>query len=164
MEFILIIVMGAIVGGFGLIMLLSIGNKGKPGTRFQAMVEQRFAALDFGNFERICTGILENLKLDILERQDEGEGEFSLLVRNPAPIVGGKLLVHGLMIPENEEIKSPRVMELSDNIVSGRLTKGIFMTTGRFAPEVAHLPELAPMEFIDGEMLKSLTDKYKIPV
>jgi restriction endonuclease Mrr len=54
------------------------------------------------------------------------------------------------------------VMNFASNLVGERRGKGLYITTGQFAPEVWTLPELPPMEFIDGTKLATLLEEYGV--
>jgi restriction endonuclease Mrr len=54
------------------------------------------------------------------------------------------------------------VQNFASELVGARKSKGIFITTGFFSPEVATLPELPPMEFIDGKRLAALLKQYEV--
>ena len=82
------------------------------------------------------------------------------MARNPTPITGGQFLIHCLYSDKDAVIGSAEIIEFSNMIVQERLSKGIFITTGRFTGDIPAIGELAPMEFIDGEALRRLVNKY----
>lgn len=116
---------------------------------------------DFRLFVKFCTDLCEYLKLEIREITHPIDNEVVITAQNTNPITRVEYLVAGFLLPRHSVLEINRVMELSDQIVSERLSKGIIVTTGRIDREAAlRLPELAPIEFIDGERLeKMLKDK-----
>lgn len=134
----------AAAAGFALILLAALtGRKPRP---FEA-------SLTFSQFEQTCYRLMDEMKLQIEEAEKSGPC-IDLLVRNPAPIVGGLLLVRCLYLEPDGVVTAAQILELSNLVVQERVTKGVFLTTGRFTPDRATLTELAPIEFIDGEALR----------
>ena len=154
MGSILLVIAVAVGTGFLLIFLIALADRKKiketplrPG-----MTRERF--------ERICLLVLEGMKMEIDEVSRAGDSQIEILARNPTPITGGAFLVHCLYIDPAEVIGSARIIELSNMVLQERLSKGIFMTTGRFTSEIPGIGELAPIEFVDGEALQRLMEKY----
>lgn len=153
---ILFLALGAIVTGFSLIFLIALSDK----KRRQKIPPTQEKQLTQDQFEKACATIIEEMKLTIEEIRRSGEGWLDMIVRNPAPITGGQYLVYCLPADPEQVIGVTEIMELSNRVIQERLSKGIFLTTGRFTPEIPAIGELAPMEFIDGEAFKKLLAKY----
>jgi len=106
--------------------------------------------------------ICENLKLEVEDVTQVDNDEIVVRAITQDPITKVQFLVVGFHLHHSDTIENNKIMEISDQIVSERLSKAIIMTTGKIDPSVKNLPELAPMEFIDGEKLKELITKYNI--
>ncbi len=146
----------ALLGGFLLILVSGIASKkGKNND----ISPQR--TLNLLQFKKACRELIEVLKLS-LEEEESNETRIDILARNPAPRIGGLLLIRGLYQPPSAIVPTTDVLEFSNMIVQERVMKGILITTGRFSPEVKTIPELAPMELIDGEELTRLIAAHQI--
>ena len=88
--------------------------------------------------------------------------QIDIYLDNPAPIVGGPLTAHLILYPEGALVTGTDVQNFASDIVGERKSKGVIITTGFFAPEVATLPELPPMEFIDGKRLAELMKQHGV--
>ena len=145
--------------GFVLIFLLALSDK----RRKARQPKSEDPLLTFQQFEKACMAIVEEMKLEIDELTHGSDAhQFDMLARNPTPLVGGQFLIHCVYLRPDQLVESPEVLEVSNMIVQERISKGLILTTGRFAEDIATLGELAPMEFIDGAAFKGLMDKYKI--
>jgi len=118
--------------------------------------------LSFDQFYSLCVQLLEKLNLKINESFRENENEADIYAQNPSPFVGGPVIVHLYLYPEGNQVTSVDVMNFASNLVGERRGKGLFITTGVFAPEVGTLPELPPMDFIDGKKLGELLEENEI--
>ncbi len=156
MELILLIVAVAIGVGFSLIFLLALAEKKQK--KGQAASPPK--ALDQGQFEKACMQILETMKLNLEEFHRTGDNQLDILAKNPAPFTGGEYLVQCLYVPEDFTVDAARILEFSHTIVQDRLSKGIFMTMGRFTPDLGSIGELAPIEFIDGKKFRELVKEH----
>ena len=157
MEIILLIVFGAITVGFLLIMLLAVADKKQKQAQQSTHGSK---SLNQEQFEKASMQILEAMKLDLEEFHRNGDNQLDIIAKNPSPVVGGTFLVQCLFVPENFVIEAPKILELSNMIIQDRLSKGIFITTGKFTDELASISELAPIEFIDGEKFRSLVKEH----
>lgn len=154
---ILFLAFGAIGVGFILIFLLAVADKKRKSASPPAE-----PALTSLQFKKACLAVVDNMKLEVEETTESGDDQLEFIAVNPTPIVGGRFLVRCVYLSPHEAIQSPEVLEFSNEIVQERLSKGLLMTTGTFADDIAGLSELAPIEFIDGKSLKALMEKYRI--
>lgn len=157
MEIILLIVCGAIGLGFLLITLLAIADKKQKQSQIFTTEKK---SLNQEQFEKASIQILEAMKLDLEEFHRNADNQLDIIAKNPSPVVGGTFLVQCFFVPENFLIEAPKILELSNMIIQDRLSKGIFITTGQFTPDLASISELAPIEFIDGEKFRSLVKEH----
>lgn len=119
--------------------------------------------LDWREFSKVCMDLCDALKLDIADVSQPSAGEIALRAASRHPITRVEYLVAGFWLSRDALLDNGRIMELSDQIVSERISKGIVVTTGRIDRESAlRLPELAPIEFIDGERLAEMMKNKEI--
>ena len=113
-------------------------------------------------FEQLLHDILENMNLRIVESTWVNSEEIDILAHNPAPLVGGDYIIHGILVPEGEFVSSIRVIGLSDTVRAERALKGILITTGYFTEETGKYTEGAPMELINVSRLRELMRAHDI--
>jgi restriction endonuclease Mrr len=142
----------AIAVGFALIFLLAVADKQSR----RKNVRSAEPEMSRSQFEKACVEILERMKLDIHDIQRTDDDNLDIRARNPAPVVGGEFFIRCVYLPEGR-IESAEILEMSNVIVQDRLSKGIFMTNGRFTEDLTAISELAPIEFIDGARLKAIS-------
>lgn len=118
--------------------------------------------LDFRQFSKICMDLCEHLKLEVTDVAQPMASEIAIRAVSDHPVTRVEYLVSAFHLPRTAVLEIPKILELSDQIVSERVSKAIVITTGRIDPQVRTLPELAPMEFIDGQRLMGMMEEYKI--
>ena len=118
--------------------------------------------LNFDEFYQMSCQLLEKLGLKINDSYRDSDLEADIYAENPTPLIGGPVIVHLHLYPEDGRITSVDVMNFAGNLVGERRGKGIYLTTGNFAPEVGTLPELPPMDMIDGEELYRLLQQHNL--
>ncbi|QQR80299.1 MAG: restriction endonuclease [Deltaproteobacteria bacterium] len=104
--------------------------------------------------------ILETMKLDLEEFHRTADNQLDIMAKNPAPFTGGEYLIQCLYVPSDYVVDAAKILELSNSIIQDRLSKGIFITTGKFTPDLSTISELAPIEFIDGEQFRNLVKEH----
>jgi hypothetical protein len=87
------------------------------------------------------------------------DDEIVIHAANVNPITRVEYLIVGFLCPEGQDIETGKITEISDQIVSERLSKAIVISPGKFPESLKSLPELAPMEFIDGVKMRELKAK-----
>lgn len=118
--------------------------------------------IDFRQFTKICTDILENLKLEVQDVQQVDGTEVIMKATTSDPITQVEYLVVCFYLHGDDSVGTYQVQAISDQIISERLSKGIIITSGQIDPAVFALPELASMTFIDGTKMMALIKEYKI--
>ena len=114
---------------------------------------------DFRRFTKFCMELCEYLKLEISDVTRPQSDEVVIRAANVNPITRVEYLIVGFYVAPHVEIAPTKIMEVSDQIVSERLSKGILITPGFFPESAKCLPELAPMEFIDGTKMNEMKGK-----
>ena len=156
MAGILILVFASVGIGFLLIFLLALSDKKRRMTEGTPRDRNLTAA----QFEKACVLVVEGMKLEIEEINRASPDRLDMIARNPTPITGGQFLIHCLYVDPKQVIPATQIIELSNMVLQERLSKGIFMTTGRFTGEIPTIGELAPLEYIDGPAFQKLLAKY----
>ncbi len=116
-----------------------------------------------GDFEVVVKSLLEDMNLRIVSSTWVNDEEIDILARNPAPIIGGDYIVHGILVPEGAYVDSIRVIGLSDTVRAESALKGILISTGYFTEEVNKYTEGAPMELINVSSLREILRKRGLP-
>ncbi|MBI1987025.1 MAG: restriction endonuclease [Nitrospinae bacterium] len=116
----------------------------------------RFEQWNLSHFEKVCLGLLEGLGLKVECVSYINPREFDLIARDVKPVTGGDFIVHCLLASPGEVVEANRVIALSDVVRTEKASKGIFITTGYFSADTAHLLEGAPLELINARRLKEL--------
>ena len=107
-------------------------------------------------FEQLLKELIEDMNMRIVETHWVNDEEIDILAHNPAPIVGGDYIVHGILVPEGDFVSSIRVIGLSDTVRAERALKGILISTGYFSEETQKYSVGAPMELINVSRLKEI--------
>lgn len=147
--------------GFLLIFFIRKTSKKLPGEE-DTPIPENLQNLNFDEFYGISCQILEKLGLEIKESYRDNDREADVYAENPTPLIGGPVIVHLHLYPEDGRITSMDVMNFASDLVGERRGKGIYMTTGHFGPDVWTLPELPPMDFIDGKKLENLIVEHQV--
>lgn len=113
-------------------------------------------------FEQLLRDILEGMNLNIVESTWVNSEEIDILAHNPAPLIGGDYIIHGILVPEGDFVSSIRVIGLSDTVRAERALKGILITTGYFTEETGKYSEGAPMDLINVSRLRELMRAHDI--
>jgi|APSaa5957512535_1039671.scaffolds.fasta_scaffold222585_2 hypothetical protein len=117
-------------------------------------------SLDFRQFVKMCSELCENFKLEITDIQEVQGSEVIIRAISPHPITKVEYLIVGLYISHLDTVGHHKILAISDQIISERLSKAIVITTADFDPHIKSMPELAPMELIDGTRLMELAKEY----
>lgn len=157
---ILVIIFGSFVAGFLLIFLLALSEKKRRQEKEKSGEPPLKNTFTLEQFEKICIEIVEGMKLTIEEIHRASEGDLDIMAKNPTPFTGGTFLVRCLFLEPHQTISAAEVLELSGTIIQDRISKGIFITTGRFTEDLPTLSELAPIDFVDGAEFCQLVERY----
>lgn len=160
----LIVFVLTIVVGFLLIFLIQKTSKPLPTAEEKIEIDPQLKTLSVDQFFAVCTELLEKMGLKIVDSYRTDDNEIDIDLVNPAPFVGGPLAAHLMLYPQGAQVTSTDVQNFASELVGERKSKGILITTGFFAPDVATLPELPPMELIDGKRLAALMKEFNISV
>lgn len=160
----LIVFFLTIAVGFLLIFFIQKTSKPRETLEEKIPLSPSLQNLNIDQFFGVCCDLLEKMGLKIKESHRSEDNEIDIYAENPSPLVGGPVVAHLILYPPGAQVTVADVVNFGSDIVGGRLGKGLLITTGFFAPEVATLPELPPMELIDGERLARLMKDFGISV
>jgi hypothetical protein len=156
----IILALGATFFGIVLITLIALSDQKRKEREAQKTGEQKPR---FERFSRACCDLVEIMKLEIDDiRESPEEDTIDIYATNPKPIIGGSYLIHCVRQNPHEQVSAAEIVEMSNAIIQDRLSKGIFITTGQFTPDLPAISELAPLSFIDGNELKKLAKEHNI--
>ncbi|MBI2080943.1 MAG: restriction endonuclease [candidate division NC10 bacterium] len=160
----------AVLLGFVLIGLILFSSRRTPVVMEKDFYRDRGAppagigGLAMPQFERLCLKLLEEMGLVVDRVSRPSERELDIQAVNPQPVTGGDYLVHCILAEADEPVHPSRVTALADTVKGERATKGILITTGYFAEEVAKRLEGPPVELINGQRFAQLLSEFGIPV
>ncbi|MFO1463866.1 MAG: restriction endonuclease [bacterium] len=160
-NLLIVIILTFLFSGF-LIYLIQKTSKRPETAEEKIPIDPGLQHLDLDQFFELSCQLLEKMGLTILNSYRTEDNEIDIYAENPAPIVGGPFVAHLILYPVGAQVTSMDVQNFASNLIGERRGKGILITTGFFAPEVALLPELPPMELIDGKRLAVLMKQYGI--
>jgi hypothetical protein len=153
--------LGAIGLGFVLILLIAItAPKPQPIDLKKESGGSELVDLDADQLGSLVAAILDKMGLEI-ERIQGGKNEIlEIFAINPAPVVGGKVLIHCITAPSlTGKVNGQMIGTFIRAVRSAYVSKGLLFTTGTFTPD-AHLEaQDAPIEIFDRNALqKMITD------
>jgi len=164
------LVVAAVLLGFVLISLILFSTRKTPVVMEKDFYQDRgappagIAGLPMPQFEGLCVKLLEEMGLVVDSVSHSSDREVDVQAINPQPITGGDYIVHCILAESDEPIHPSRVSALADTVKGERATKGILITTGYFAEEVAKRLEGPPIELINGQRFAQLLSEFGIPI
>lgn len=114
---------------------------------------------EFKIFAKFCVELCEYLKLEVKDFTSHPPHELTIRAVNVNPITRVEYLVMGLFLNSAETLDVATLTAFSDQIISERLSKGIIITPSPISQNLKNLPELAPIDFVDGEKFAELKKK-----
>lgn len=124
---------------------------GTPGKEFE-----------FREFSKKCMDLCNGLKLDVESVVQSEDNEVVIQASSRTPVTRVNFLIVGFHLNQNEILENHRITEISEQIISERFSKGIIITTGKIDTTILTMPELAPLELIDGDEFKKLLKEYSL--
>lgn len=106
---------------------------------------------EFKIFAKFCVELCEYLKLEVKDFTQHPPHELTIRAVNVNPITRVEYLVMGLFLTGNDTLDMATLSNFSDQIVSERISKGILITPAAVSEHLKNLPELAPIDFVDGQ-------------
>lgn len=120
------------------------------------------APYNFKQFSEICEKLCSALNLSIDETKYLQDNEIIFRATHKDPIIDVQFLVVALYLAPDKTASTNKIMEISDQIISERLSKAIIITSGKIDMSVKLRPELAPMTLIDFDKLNLLMEEHGI--
>lgn len=160
---VLILLFGAVGLGFVLIFLIAAFSP-RPDGAGSAAGNSAATALDALNGEQmgvLVAELLGKMGLEVDRVQGGGDEVVEIRAKNPAPVVGGELLVHcvpGQKLPSG--LNGPRVGAFVRAVRSAYVTKGLLFTSAELTPDGRREAEDAPVEIFDRTAFQRLLDQH----
>ncbi len=114
---------------------------------------------NFKVFAKFCVELCEYLKLEVTDFSQHPPHELTIRAVNVNPITRVEYLVMGLFLTGDDTLDVTTLSNFSDQIVSERISKGILITPATVSEHLKNLPELAPIDFVDGQKFLDLQKK-----
>lgn len=165
---ILIIGVGALVLGFGLILLISLTA---PRPEDLARIDDPNAPetphgwigrLDAHDLGKLLDQLFSELKFEVEDARYSGN-VVDLFAVNPTPITGGRIYIRGVAHPPLGVVGEEEVRVALDTARAEMAGKALVATGGTFSPEAKAAADGAPLELLDGPTLMTLIKKHLPP-
>lgn len=118
--------------------------------------------LTIERFEWLCGRLLQELGLEIERSTTAGRRQLEVMAVNPAPIVGGRYIVHGELLQTGEVVEAVQVLALIDAVKGEAASKGVFLTTGFFSDEAGTAAAGGPIELVNGMRFRELLQRFAL--
>lgn len=161
---IFVIALGAVVVGFALILL--IGRYGPPVERHSERLDASAPEIPPDDFAEIVQELVGSIGLEVVFSSVGTGGVVELTLRDPKPMVGGKILLYATPVMQHGQIGAADVLGFADTVRGTQGTlKGIFIAAAGFTTEAENAAQSAPgqVELYDGpKFLDMLRDTLPI--
>lgn len=159
-----LLLVGAITAGFLLIMLIGATAPQKAPVDLHAAQGDSSPLLDLDAEElgKIVSVLLSRMGLELDRAAGGRGGELEIFAENPAPVTGGKILIHCIPAPPDTggQVNGLRVATFIRAVRSAYVSKGLLFTTGEITPDGRLEAEDAPVELFDRPQLQKLIDEH----
>ncbi|MHB8872997.1 MAG: restriction endonuclease [Myxococcaceae bacterium] len=156
----LILGIGAVVFGFGLLLLISLTSPRMRSPSVEAAGGAAggfIAALGADELGRLLTALLEQLGFED-EDLRVSKGMVDILAVSHAPVTGGRLYVRG--VPTRGEVGAEEVRSALEAAGGEAAGRALVATGGTFSAEARAAAEGGPVELLDGAALLALVTKH----
>ncbi len=109
--------------------------------------------------QRLLVALFGELGFDA-EAAEASPGAVEFLAMNPAPIRGGRILVHGDLGAGGSPVDGDAVRSLLDTARAESVGRAVLVTLGRFSADAREAARDNPVDLIDGAELAALTRKH----
>ena len=152
------VVAGALFVGIVAILLIArFAPRSPADSRTDA---QDFFGLTADDFGALVLALVQRLGLEVLSKAGGTDGVLDLTLREPRPLIGGRILLHATPLQSQGPVTVSEVLAFAD-AEPGTL-KGIFIALAGFAPEarVAAREGSATIELVDAAALMTLVREH----
>jgi len=118
--------------------------------------------LTLERLEWLCGRLLQELGLDIERSTTAGRRQVEVMAVHPAPIVGGRYVVHGELLQAGEVVEAVEVLTLIDAVKGEGASKGVLITNGFFSDEASTAAVGGPIELINGVRFTELLQHFAL--
>jgi len=161
---VLVLVAAATLVGFLLILLAGRGqpiSPASPGGAPQAEAGELAWVRTFGGegYRRLLVALFGEMGFDA-EPGRSGTETVEFQAVNPAPIRGGRILVHGVLASSGAAVAGDAVRLLLDTARAESVGRAVLVTLGRFSEDAQEAARDNPVDLIDGDALAALMKKH----
>jgi restriction endonuclease Mrr len=94
------------------------------------------------------------------ERSERGQNAVDLYASDPTPIRGGRIYVHGVLLPPGAPVEAEEVRNMIETARAESVGKAVLVTLGTFSTEARDAAKGNPIDLIDGDELAKLVRKH----
>ncbi len=159
---VLLLFMGSIGLGFLLILLIAVTAPRPPPVDLKresggsVLVE-----LSSDQLGDLAAKLLDKMGLEIERMQGGGQETLEIFAVNPAPVTGGKVLIHCIPAPtDTGKVDGRMVGKFIRSVRSAYVSKGLLFTSGTFSADARLEAEDAPVELFDRVQIQKMLDRY----
>jgi hypothetical protein len=109
--------------------------------------------------QRLLVALFGELGFDA-EPAEASPEAVEFLAMNPAPIRGGRILVHGVLGAGGSPVDGDAVRALLDTARAESVGRAVLVTLGRFSEDAREAARDNPVDLLDGAELAALTRKH----
>lgn len=155
------VVFGALA--LGLVIVIFIGVSAPKAAPMSVAPEggaSPLADLSSEELAKVVATLLDRMGIEFERSQGAAHEVIEIYAVNPAPVTGGKILVHCLAPPKDRNVVDGRmVANFVRAVRSAYVSKGLLFTTGVCTPDAWLEAEDAPVEIFDRERLGRLVEE-----
>jgi len=161
---VLVLVAVATAVGFLVIMLAGRGQRlspAAPGAAAPSGAGELDWVRTFGGegLQRLLVGLFGELGFEA-EPAAVGAESVEFVAVNPAPIRGGRLLVHGVLASGGAPVGGEEVRALLDTARAEAVGRAVLVTLGRFSEDAREAAQGNPIDLLDVDDLAALLRKH----
>jgi restriction system protein len=134
----------------------------RPSLPFDEDQELILHNVDPLKFEVLVKDLMSAMGYEATLTKASHDGGIDVEAVNPAPIVGGKVIVQCKRY--GGTVGASVVRDLFGVTMSERATKGILITTSDFSPDAYNFAKDKPVELINGSKLAELLRQYGVAI
>lgn len=117
-------------------------------------------SLTLDRFEWVCGRVLQELGLEVERSTTTGTRQLEVMAVHPAPIVGGRYIIHGELLRAGEVVDAVQVLALIDAVKGEGASKGVLITNGFFSDEASTAAVGGPIELVNGVRFRALLQRF----
>ena len=113
---------------------------------------------DGRDFEDVTLQLLRAMGLKADHTKRSADGGIDIVAHSQEPIIGGTYLVQ--CKDWSNPVGEPVVRDLYGLVIAEGATKGVLVTSGRFTAAAERFAQGKPIDLVDGDLVRDLTNRY----